>query len=100
MLAGQHVVDLFDLFTVPFDRGPGAEIVVDRAAVVMAKLHDDVIAALELRQNPRPLIAPECSAARAAQGTILDIDLLQIEIRSDRIAPAPLPVPAVVRPVL
>jgi len=62
-----------------------------RAVIVVAELHDYDIARFEHRYYPIPItLRHETCGSGAADGAIHDVDFRGVEIRGQRVAPAPL----------
>ena len=90
-LAGQQVVDVFLLWPGAAQHAAGTAVVVDGAGVVVAELHDDPVTLFDEGLGAIPVAAAAVGAAgQAAHGAVDDIDLVQVEVGGDGVAPAPL----------
>src|SRR5262249_50069697 len=96
VLFSDRIIDFARLFADSAQRSARAIFVVERAAVIVAELHDHKIARFELIENRLPAAFRKKSAAAAsAQCAVGDLDFFEIEIRSQHVTPSPLAVGAV-----
>src|SRR5690349_8990140 len=90
MFLRDQVVNLFGLLSNSANGAARAKGIVDGTGVVVAKLHDDVIATSYFRKHIFPaslyLIG---SAAASTAGVVFDVDFCRIELFMKKISPAP-----------
>jgi len=96
VLLCQQVIDFFRLVADAAQRPTSARIIVYSSAVVMAELHQDKIAGLELSNYFIPKsLGHKGTATTSAASAVFDMDFGLVKIVCYRIAPAQKPLPRI-----